>query len=113
KRRPPFTTLAQRLMKTTFSVVSPLAAGALSVPRSKRLPWFGEAILKFQTVFARSICERFHLAVEYVTAAIKHHVLHFLCQQLLRDRLPNTFCRFPIRGCFLASQIFLQSRNRR
>jgi len=30
KRRPPFTTLAQRLMNTTFSVVSPLAAGVLS-----------------------------------------------------------------------------------
>src|SRR5690242_11516105 len=112
KRRPPFTTLAQRLMKTTFSVVSPLAAGVLSVPRSDRLPGFGEAILKFQTAFARGICERLHLAVEYVTAAIKHHVLHFLCQHLLRDRLPNAFCRFPIRGRFFASQIFLQRRNR-
>jgi hypothetical protein len=30
KRRPPFTTFAQRLMNTTFSVVSPLAAGVLS-----------------------------------------------------------------------------------
>jgi hypothetical protein len=39
KRRPPFTTFAQRLMKTTFSVVSPLAAGVLSGLReSGRLP---------------------------------------------------------------------------
>ena len=40
KRRPPLTTLAQRLMKTTFSVVSPLAGGVRSVVReSLRLPW--------------------------------------------------------------------------
>ena len=39
KRRPPFTTFAQRLMKTTFSVVSPFAAGVLSGLReSGRLP---------------------------------------------------------------------------
>src|SRR5207248_11575650 len=113
KRRPPFTTLAQRLMKTTFSVVSAFAARVLSVPRSNRLPGFGAGILKFQSAFTRGICERFHLAVEYVTAAIKHHVLHLLCQQLLRDRLPNAFCRFPLRGRFFASQIFLQCRNRR
>jgi hypothetical protein len=100
-------------MKTTFSVVSPLAAGALSVPRSNRLPGFGEGILKFQSPFARGICERFHLAVEYVTAAIKHHVLQFLCQQLLRDCFAHAFCGFTIRGRFFASQIFLQRRNRR
>src|SRR5438105_4526065 len=41
------TTFAQRLIKTTFSVVSPLAAGVLSVLRSGRLPGFGDAILKF------------------------------------------------------------------
>src|SRR5438874_4291861 len=112
KRRPPFTTLAQRLMKTTFSVVSPFAAGVLSVLRSNRLPGFGEAILKLQSAFARRICEGFHLAVEYVTTAIKDHVLHFLCQQLLRNCLANTFCRFPVRGRFFASQVFLQRRNR-
>src|SRR5207249_1308371 len=100
KRRPPFTTLAQRLMKTTFSVVSPFAAGALSVPRSNRLPGFGEGILKFQSAFARGVGQRFHFAVEYVTAAIKHYILHFLCQQLLRDRFANAFGRFTIRRHF-------------
>src|SRR5207237_6046034 len=44
--------------------------------------------------------------------AIKHHVLHFFSQQLLRDRLADTFCRLAIRGRFFPGQIFLQSRNR-
>src|SRR5437899_1570437 len=77
KRRPPLTTFAQRLIKTTFSVVSPLAAGVLSVLRSGRLPGLDIAILKFQSAFARGVGQRFHFAVENIPAAIKHHVLHF------------------------------------
>ena len=69
-------------------------------------PGFGEGILKFQSPFARGICERFHLAVEYVTAAIKHHVLQFLCQQLLRDCFAHAFCGFTIRGRFLPAKSF-------
>src|SRR5207237_735718 len=89
KRRPPLTTFAQRLMKTTFSVVSPLAAGVLSVLRSGRLPGFDIAILKFQSAFARGVGQRFHFAMENIAAAIKHHVLHFLREQLLRDRFTD------------------------
>ena len=50
--------------------------------------------------------------MEDVATAIKHHVFHFFCQQLLRDRLTNTFCRLAIRRLFFSCLIFLQSRNR-
>src|ERR1700704_3817787 len=112
KRRPPFTTFAQRLMKTTFSVVSPLAAGVLSVLRSGRLPGFDRAILKFQSAFACGIGQRLHFAMENIAAAIKHHVLHFFGEQFLRDRFTDVPRRLAIRRCFFSRQTFLQSRNR-
>ena len=99
-------------MKTTFSVVSPLAAGVLSVLRSGRLPGFDSAILKFQSAFARGIGQRFHFAMENIAAAIKHHVLYFFGEQFLRDRFTDAFRCLAIRRCFFSRQIFLQSRNR-
>src|ERR1700730_12099500 len=112
KRRPPFTPFAQRLMKTTFSVVSPLAAGVLSVLRSGRLPGFDRAILKFQPAAAPVVRQRFHFAMDNISAAIKHHVLSFFGEQFLRDRFTDALRRLAIRRCFFSRQILLQSRNR-
>src|SRR3954453_22451217 len=93
KRRPPFTTFAHRLMNTTFSVVSPLAAELLSVWRScRRPPEFGAAIvLKFKSTFASRVRESFHFAVINVTATIENHVLNLFGKQSLGDCLADHF----------------------
>src|SRR5205814_9623008 len=76
KRRPPFTTFAQRLMNTTFSVVSPFAAADLSTPRSGRLPENVCAIgLKFQSDLARRVGQRPDFALVLESAAIKHYLV--------------------------------------
>ena len=87
KRRPPFTTFAQRLMNTTFSVVSPLAGGVRSVVReSLRLPWLpAYAILKFQSTFARRVSQRFHFAVVKKSTPIENRLVDLFREQTLGD----------------------------
>ena len=87
KRRPPFTTLAQRLMNTTFSVVSPLAGGVRSVVReSLRLPWLpAYAILKFETALARRVGQRFYFAVVKKSTPIENRLVDLFREQTLGD----------------------------
>src|SRR5437763_13669738 len=115
KRRPPFTTFAQRLMNTTFSVVSPRAAEVLSVWRSRwRPPRCGSGIiyfLKFEAAFARRIGECFHFAVVKKTAAIEHDRFHFLGHQPLRDRFANLFGGRTVCRQFFTGKGFLRCRR--
>src|SRR6266850_1745421 len=114
-RRPPFTTLAQRLMNTTFSVVSPLAGAVRSVVReSLRLPWLpAYAILKFQSTFPRRVGQRFHFAVVKKSTTIKNRLVDILRQQTLRDQLPD-FLRCRAIGGMLAraAQFFFRRPGR-
>src|SRR5205814_8627287 len=81
KRRPPFTTFAQRLMNTTFSVVSPFAAADLSAPRSGRLPENVCAIgLKFQSNLARRVGQRLDFALVLEPATIKHDLVDLFAE---------------------------------
>src|SRR6476619_3296314 len=85
KRRPPFTTLAHRLMNTTFSVVSPFAGGVRSVVReSLRLPWLpAYAILEFESAFARRVSQCFYFAVVKKSTPIENRLVDLFREQTL------------------------------
>src|SRR3954468_6267426 len=73
KRRPPFTTLAQRLMKTTFSNM-PGSPESLPGPLEKdRLLLAMERGLELQTTLAGGFGKGFDAAVIGATVAVEHH----------------------------------------
>src|SRR5579862_2763938 len=105
KRRPPFTTFAERLTYTTFSVISP-------PPRSRSTPnsstaatgepslsfagigfaIFGllsGAILEFQSCFARRVRQRFDTPMIPHPTAVKHDLGNLFFFRLLGGQLAN------------------------
>src|SRR5213596_3030497 len=75
KRRPPFTTLATRLIETSFSTNSPSSRS-----RSRSRPPFspraicpGIPLLKRQSALSSAVGECLHSPVIEITAAIKHN----------------------------------------
>src|SRR4029077_3938794 len=79
KRRPPFTTLATRLMLTSFSTTSPSSPRPRS-PRSRRSPplslramlW---PLLEGQTALAGGVGQGFHPAMKQIGTAVEDHFL--------------------------------------
>src|SRR5881392_3103471 len=65
KRRPPFTTFATRLMKTTLSTSSPTSSYLMAM----------DAPLELQSRFARGIGKSAHTPVIDVAIAIEYHLL--------------------------------------
>src|SRR5205823_3628560 len=102
KRRPPFTTFAQRLMNTTFSVVSPFAAADLSAPRSGRLPENVCAIgLKFQSNLARRVGQRLDFSLVLEPATIKHDLVDLFAERALGNHFADHLRGRSIRGRFV------------
>src|SRR5574344_24802 len=88
KRRPPLTTLAQRLMKTTFSISCGPSEGAAACasrresrrgPRKERgaLPLFSVLMgsLELQTGFTNGIGEDLHLAMIETAVAVEYDLV--------------------------------------
>src|SRR5258708_6181764 len=95
KRRPPFTTLATRLMWTSLSTNSLSRSSrrwgsrAISlchfIGPTRSLSGFSEV----QSAFARRLGQSLDPAVVEVTAAVEHHVLDALFLGALRDQLAD------------------------
>src|SRR5439155_9161261 len=116
KRRPPLTTLAERLMNTTFSFRSlpslpsdPLSVESEGLPRRPPGPpwrppprrpgwklvfsatmfsWFLE--LKLQSCFARRIGQRFYFSVKLGPTPVKDHSFDALASGCFGCQLPNS-----------------------
>src|SRR5690606_14816402 len=97
--RPPFTTLATRLMETTFSTSS-ISFGSICTNPSL-------LVLEVQTGFSGPVRQSGHPAVINVTAAIEYHRFDTLRQGLLPDQQSHSFCRFLVA---LAGQLIPQGR---
>src|SRR3954470_14307255 len=105
KRRPPFTTLATRLMWTSLSMNSlgssrsrerfrsrSRGSRAMDHVPSGNRPLAGLAPvcpLKLQACFARRIRQRLDAAVIQKAAAIEHHFAHTLLDRTLGDQLAD------------------------
>lgn len=81
KRRPPFTTLATRLMKTTFSCKSDSCFQILACAFS--------FTLKFQAGFAGTFSQSLYSAVIDIAAAIEYYGFNALSRALLATRAPT------------------------
>src|SRR5215211_5471423 len=93
KRRPPFTTLATRLIWTSLSRNS-LSRSSRSPPRSRSLAMTNlhrHHPSELQPGFARRIGQRLDPAVIDIAAAIEHHVLDALLGRTLGDKLADRF----------------------
>src|SRR5688500_17177954 len=86
KRRPPFTTLATRLIWTSLSTNS--------LSRSSRCPCsraiFRSNQSEIEAALAGSVSQRLHAPVVEITAAVKHDVLQPLRQRALGDQLADS-----------------------
>src|SRR3954469_16407052 len=126
KRRPPFTTLATRLMCTSLSTNS---LGSRWAPRSRPPPsrlgsrairifsLFGQFArphpLEIQAALARGVGERLDAPVVAVAAAIEHDVLDALLDRALGDELADRLGGIDIgSGLQAAAQVLLQRRGR-
>src|SRR3954451_20781385 len=85
KRRPPFTTLATRLMWTSLSTNS--------LSRSSRCPcsraMFRSNQSEIEAALAGSVGQRLHAPVVEIGAAVEHDVLQSLLQRALGDQLAD------------------------
>src|SRR5688500_3367053 len=85
KRRPPFTTLATRLIWTSLSTNS--------LSRSSRCPCsraiFRSNQSEIEAALAGSVSQRLHAPVVEIAAAVKHDVLQPLRQRALGDQLAD------------------------
>src|SRR5258706_1074181 len=79
KRRPPFTTLATRLMLTSFSTISPSSPRLRSPPRSRRSPLSLRAILRplleGQAALTGGVGQGFHPAMKQIRTTVEDHFL--------------------------------------
>src|SRR5215472_8799007 len=107
KRRPPFTTLATRLMLTSFSISSDSSRCSPSRRRPPPLPsrpsraivslQFSRcAALEAQPAFAGGIGERLDPAMEQITAAVEHDLLDPGLDRALGDQAANFLGRTDI-----------------
>src|SRR6185295_17740210 len=93
-RRPPFTTLATRLMLTSFSTSSTSSRGrSLSRSRSRSRRSFGPLAivrpLELQAALAGGIGQGLDPTMEDIGAAVEHHGLHAGRGRPLRDQLAD------------------------
>src|SRR5215470_14772707 len=101
-RRPPFTTLATRLMLTSFSTSSTSSRGrSLSRSRSRsRRSVFGPLAianpLEFQAALAGGIGQGLDPTMEHVGAAVEHHLLHADGDCPLGDQLADRLGGFDV-----------------
>src|SRR5690606_14140750 len=121
KRRPPFTTLATRLMPTSFSIRSESSRSrSRSRPRSSLCP---RAIFRpfripsldseRQASLVGSVGQSLHTPVIDIAAAIEHHGRNARLQRALRDQLANSLGRVERRrGLQLVAHIRLEGRGR-
>src|SRR5262245_17942137 len=101
KRRPPFTTLATRLMWTSLSVNSLSSRSRSRCRGSRAMSMFRFAVLfrsdpvvlEFETTLASGVGQRLDPAVIEIAAAVEDHVRHALCRRPLRDELADRFRR--------------------
>src|SRR6187455_357112 len=97
KRRPPFTTLATRLMWTSLSMNSLGSSRSRERERSRSRgsrailhhPVRATTQLELQSSFARGVAERLDAAVVEITAAIEHHVGDALLDRALGHQLAD------------------------
>src|SRR5438270_1065428 len=101
--RPPFTTLATRLTRTTRSASSERSPLDWYRPP----PMFLDIALKLQSGFARSVGERLDSAVIKEAAAVEHDLLDAGCLRLVGDGLAHS------RGLLQAVALLLQRDRRR
>src|SRR6185295_3158667 len=98
-RRPPFTTLATRLMLTSFSTSSTSSRGrSLSRSRSRRS--FGPLAigcpLELQAALAGSVGQGLHPAMEHVGAAVEHDLFHAGRHRAFGNQLADGLGRFDV-----------------
>src|ERR1051326_5577943 len=127
KRRPPFTTLATRLMWTSLSTNS---LGSRSPPRSRPPPSRSRLASRAITIFsllgrsarhhplevqpalARGIAERLDPAVVAVAAPVEHDILDAFLDGALGHQRADRLGGFDI-GARLRAHVLLQRRGRR
>src|SRR3954471_20202937 len=131
KRRPPFTTLATRLIWTSLSMNSLGSRSAPRPPRRSRAPpsrsrlgscaitvfsLFGRSArhhpLEVQATFARGIAERFDAAVVAIAAAVEHDILDALLDRALGNQRAHRLGGLDI-GARLRAHVLLQRGGRR
>src|SRR4051812_22537799 len=115
KRRPPFTTLATRLIETSFSTNS-LSSRSRSRgrPRSRRCSCAISRTLSLerQPGFAGGIGQGFHPAVKQIAAAVEHHGGDAGLLGALGDRLADRLGRLDIgAGLQAAAHVLLDGRG--
>src|SRR5215472_8413676 len=119
KRLPPFTTLATRLMLTSFSVnsVSSRSRDCRSLsPRVRRSPWVRAMMtpLEIETALAGGIGQGFYPTVKKVGAAIEHDFFDPGCERSLRHQLADGIGSSGIGAGFkVGLQRAIKARSRR
>src|SRR4051812_22151555 len=88
KRRPPFTTLATRLICTSLSTNSP-SSRSRSRSRSRAICCSFDKTSELEPALARRIGERLDPAVEQIAPAVEHDVLDPLGDGALGDELAD------------------------
>src|SRR5687768_15129005 len=113
-RRPPFTTLATRLIETSFSTKSP-SSRSRSRSRPPRSPFSPRAIcpgipfLELQTALAGPVGERLDPPVIEIAAAVEHHRLDAGRLGALCDEEPDLLGRVLVRaGLELRLQVVVE-----
>src|SRR3954469_9625662 len=106
KRRPPFTTLATRLMWTSLSVNSLSRSSRSRRCGSRAMILFQLVlVLQFQScrssseieaALARGVGQRLDPAVIEIAAAIEHDLLHALCRRALGEPLSDRLRRLDV-----------------
>src|SRR5215204_3821150 len=85
KRRPPFTTLATRLMWTSLSTNSLSRSSRCPCSRAIFVPIRSE----IEAALAGGVGQRLHAPVVEIAAAVEHDVLQSLLQRALGDQLAD------------------------
>src|SRR5258708_16659008 len=118
KRRPPFTTLATRLMLTSFSTrsLSSRSPSRRRPPRSR--PSFRAIVVtpilrsETQPAFAGGVGKRLDAAMEHEPAAVEHDFLDACLDRALGDQAPDFLCGADIgAGLDLALDILVEGRG--
>src|SRR5438067_6960793 len=122
KRRPPFTTLATRLMWTSLSVNS-LSSRSRSRSRSRcrgsrAMSFVPSSVvrhpsLEFQSAFTRGVGQRLDAPVIEIASAVEDHVLDALCGRPLRQELADRLGRRDVGAVLEATAHILFERRRR
>ena len=124
KRRPPFTTLATRLMWTSLSTIPPsrssppfpLATTVVPAAMPVSVGSVFRAIgvpLKLQSAFTRGVGQRLDAPVKQISAAIEYDLLHAFFLRTFGDQLADRLCGINVRAGLAARAHFLLHAGRR